>query len=115
MKITIWGARGSIPTPGPTTTKYGGNTACIEVSLQDGTMIILDAGSGIKNLGRRIVEDRRVIDIYLILTHSHWDHLIGFPFFKPANSENYTIHVRGGPIAGKGDMELFTSKFPSLP
>ena len=99
MKITIWGARGSIPTPGPSTTKYGGNTACIEVSLQDGTMIILDAGSGIKNLGRRIVEDRRVTDIYLILTHSHWDHLIGFPFFKPAYSENYTIHVRGGPIA----------------
>ncbi|HUT66224.1 MAG TPA: MBL fold metallo-hydrolase [Spirochaetota bacterium] len=99
MKITIWGARGSIPTPGPSTVKYGGNTTCVEVSLQDGTMIILDAGSGIRNLGKKIIEERKTNDIYLILTHSHWDHLIGFPFFKPAYSNNYAIHIRGGPIA----------------
>jgi phosphoribosyl 1,2-cyclic phosphodiesterase len=99
MKITIWGARGSIPTPGPSTVKYGGNTTCVEVSLQDGTMIILDAGSGIRNLGKKIIEEGKTNDIYLILTHSHWDHLIGFPFFKPAYSDNYAIHIRGGPIA----------------
>ena len=65
MKITIWGARGSIPTPGPLTVKYGGNTTCIEVSLQDGTRIILDAGSGIRNLGKKIIEEGNTNDIYL--------------------------------------------------
>lgn len=99
MKITIWGARGSIPAPGPSTIKYGGNTACIEVSLEDGTMIILDTGSGIRILGKKILEEGKTSDIYLILTHSHWDHLIGFPFFSPAYTVGYRIHVRGGPIA----------------
>lgn len=99
MKITIWGCRGSIPVPGPSTVKYGGNTTCVEVSLGDGTTIILDAGSGIRNLGKKIVEEGKTQDLYLMLTHSHWDHLIGFPFFSPAYREGFKIHVRGGPIA----------------
>jgi len=99
MKITIWGARGSIPTPGPSTVKYGGNTSCVEVVLEDGTLLILDAGSGIRNLGKKIVEEGKTDDTYLVLTHSHWDHLIGFPFFAPAYEAGYKVHVRGGPIA----------------
>jgi phosphoribosyl 1,2-cyclic phosphodiesterase len=99
MNITIWGVRGSIPTPGPSTIKYGGNTTCIEVGLDDGTVIVLDAGSGIRNLGKKILEEGKTNEIYLILTHSHWDHLIGFPFFTPAYKTDYRIHVRGGPIA----------------
>ncbi|MBN2322774.1 MAG: MBL fold metallo-hydrolase [Spirochaetes bacterium] len=99
MKITIWGCRGSIPTPGLSTVKYGGNTTCVEVELEDKTLLILDAGSGIRNLGKKILEEGITEEIYLILTHSHWDHLIGFPFFTPAYSAGFRIHVRGGPVA----------------
>ena len=99
MKISIWGCRGSIPTPGKSTVKYGGNSTCIEIRLKDETVIVIDAGSGIRNLGKKLVSDKRIEEIYLILTHSHWDHLMGFPFFRPAYSNRFTIYVRGGPIA----------------
>jgi len=99
MKITIWGCRGSLPTPGEQTLKYGGNTTCIELKLDDGTLVVIDAGTGIRKLGQKLVKDQHLREIYLLLTHSHWDHLMGFPFFLPAYSERHTIHVRGGPIA----------------
>jgi phosphoribosyl 1,2-cyclic phosphodiesterase len=99
VRIIIWGCRGSIATPGKNTLKYGGNTTCVEVRLDDGTVIVIDAGTGIRNLGKKLAADRRLGEIYLILTHSHWDHLSGFPFFQPAYLERFTIHVRGGPIA----------------
>ncbi len=65
MRITVWGARGSVPTPGPSTNRYGGNTSCVEVTLSDGTMLVLDAGSGIRNLGLRLAGRARRIDILL--------------------------------------------------
>jgi phosphoribosyl 1,2-cyclic phosphodiesterase len=99
MKITIWGSRGSIPVPGRHTLKYGGNTSCVEVRLRDGTLIILDAGSGIRNLGKNIVQEEYDKEIYLVITHSHWDHMMGFPFFLPAYMKQYKINIRGGPIA----------------
>ena len=99
MEITFWGCRGSLPTPGKRTNKYGGNTTCVEVRLSDGTLIVLDAGTGIRNLGKHLVQHPNGSDIYLILTHPHWDHLMGFPFFAPAYSSKYKIHIRGGPIA----------------
>jgi phosphoribosyl 1,2-cyclic phosphodiesterase len=99
MEITFWGCRGSIPVSGQRTTRYGGSTSCVEVRLEDGSLIVLDAGTGIRNLGKKIVERANDSDIYLILTHPHWDHLIGFPYFAPAYSDRYRIHVRGGPIA----------------
>jgi phosphoribosyl 1,2-cyclic phosphodiesterase len=99
MKLRIWGCRGSLPVPGQTTLKYGGNTTCLELRLDDGTVIVIDAGSGIRNLGKKLIGEKGLRDIYLLLTHSHWDHLMGFPFFAPAYSEQYSIHVRGGPIA----------------
>jgi phosphoribosyl 1,2-cyclic phosphodiesterase len=99
MKITFWGCRGSLPTPGPLTNKYGGNTTCLEVRLSDGSLIVLDAGTGIRNLGKRIMAESGGGDITLILTHPHWDHLMGFPFFAPAYSGSFRIHIRGGPIA----------------
>jgi phosphoribosyl 1,2-cyclic phosphodiesterase len=97
MKIRIWGCRGSLPTPGEHTVKYGGNTTCVEVRFDDGTLIILDAGSGIRVLGRTLLEEPALTEIHLFLTHAHWDHLMGFPFFKPAYSDRYAIHVHGGP------------------
>jgi phosphoribosyl 1,2-cyclic phosphodiesterase len=99
MEITFWGCRGSIPTPGSRTNKYGGNTTCVEVRLSDGSLIVLDAGTGIRNLGKSMMRNPNGSEIYLILTHPHWDHLMGFPFFAPAYSNRYRIHIRGGPIA----------------
>jgi len=99
MKLTFWGCRGSIPVPGASTSGYGGNTSCVEVRLEDGSLIVLDAGTGLRNLGKHLVEQPNGSDINLILTHPHWDHLMGFPYFAPAYLERYRIHVKGGPIA----------------
>ena len=99
MKITVWGCRGSLPTPGRNTLRYGGNTTCLEILLNDGTLIVLDAGSGMRKLGKKLVKEQGPNEMYLFLTHSHWDHLMGFPFFVPGYLDRYTIKVRGGPKA----------------
>lgn len=99
MKIRIWGCRGSLPTPGLDTARYGGNTTCVEVRLNDGTLIVIDAGSGVRNLGKALFQEPDLTEFHLLLTHAHWDHLIGFPFFAPAYLSRFKIHVRGGPLA----------------
>ena len=99
MQIIFWGCRGSIPVPGKDTLRYGGNTTCVEVRLGDGTVIILDAGTGIRNLGKDLLKRNDLHELYLFFTHPHWDHIAGFPFFAPAYSDKYLIHIRGGPIA----------------
>ena len=99
MKIKVWGCRGSLPTPGRDMERYGGNTTCLEIRLNDGTVVVVDAGSGIRALGDRLVREHELADLYLILTHAHWDHLSGFPFFRPAFSSRFTIRVLGGPRA----------------
>ncbi len=101
MKISVWGCRGSLPSPGPDTIKYGGNTTCIEVRLEDGTLIIIDAGSGIRTLGDKLLKDTSLKEIKLLLTHAHWDHLMGFPFFTPAYTNKFSIHICGGLYAMK--------------
>ena len=87
MKLTLWGVRGSIPVPGPSTVGYGGNTACLEVRYgPENKLLIVDAGSGIKPLGDKIVREELKngpIKAKLFLSHTHWDHIIGFPFFTP--------------------------------
>ncbi|MFQ5560382.1 MAG: MBL fold metallo-hydrolase [Nitrospinota bacterium] len=94
MKIKFWGVRGSIPTPGPQTIRYGGNTPCIEVAGNDGTLVILDSGSGMRPLGETLAT-KAPLDIHLFLTHTHWDHIHGFPFFIPAYIPNNKIHIYG--------------------
>lgn len=84
MKIKFWGVRGSIPTPGKQTVRYGGNTPCIEVRLDDDELIIFDAGSGIRNFGDDLTNNEASLNAHLLITHPHWDHIQGFPFFKPA-------------------------------
>src|SRR5262245_31313767 len=81
-KLKFWGVRGSVPTPGPTTLKYGGNTSCIEVRA-DGQIIILDGGTGLRPLGRELLAEfnNGPIELTLLLTHTHWDHIQGLPFF----------------------------------
>jgi phosphoribosyl 1,2-cyclic phosphodiesterase len=81
VRIKVWGARGSVPTPGPATNRYGGNTSCVQVTLSDGRLLVLDAGSGVRNLGLRLAGRARRIDI--LLTHLHLDHIQGLMFFAP--------------------------------
>ena len=83
MRVTFNGVRGSVPTPGPTTVRYGGNTSCVDVKLADGTLVVLDAGTGIRALGERLMQEGVPDVIHLLVTHVHWDHIIGAPFFKP--------------------------------
>src|SRR5215468_3875525 len=84
MRIRFWGTRGSLAKPGPSTVRYGGNTSCVEVRAADGTLIILDCGTGAHDLGRSLVmSGERPVRGHFLLTHTHWDHIQGFPFFAP--------------------------------
>ena len=84
MKLRFWGTRGSIPTPGRTTVRYGGNTPCVEVRLSDDSLVVFDAGTGIRGLGDSLTSAGESVTAYLAITHPHWDHIQEFPFFKPA-------------------------------
>ncbi|MBC3764873.1 MBL fold metallo-hydrolase [Neptunicella marina] len=94
MELTFYGVRGSTPAPGADFIKFGGNTACVHVALNNGTDIILDAGTGIIPLGKQLA--RKAGDIHLLLTHNHWDHIQGFPFFAPIYQSKRQIHITPG-------------------
>jgi phosphoribosyl 1,2-cyclic phosphodiesterase len=97
--VKFWGVRGSIACPSPDHMAYGGNTSCIEVVVGD-HLFILDAGTGIRGLGRKIQrEGTRAAT--LLLTHTHWDHINGFPFFAPAFSPDFRLRIMAGHLAGK--------------
>lgn len=81
MTIRFWGVRGSIPSPGSSTVRYGGNTPCVSMHFPDDRALVFDAGSGIRELGKFLSSNSG--EIYIILSHSHWDHIHGFPFFHP--------------------------------
>lgn len=106
MKIRCWGTRGSIPAPGPSTLRYGGNTSCVEVRLSDGTLLILDAGSGIRPLGAGL----GTCEAVLLLSHYHWDHIQGMPFFIPVYSAASSVSVLGPEYNGEGPDELLTGQ-----
>jgi phosphoribosyl 1,2-cyclic phosphodiesterase len=108
MKIKIWGCRGSITTPGPTTLRYGGNSTCLEIRTKAGQIIIIDAGSGIRNLGKALSREKDVTQVRFFFTHSHWDHLTGFPFFKPAYSDTFSITFCSGPHAQDSIRKFLT-------
>lgn len=96
MKVTIWGCRGSLPTPGRDTVRYGGNTSCLEVELANGSVLVLDAGTGIRELGVKL-ERQNVRRIQLLLTHLHLDHVEGLRFFEPLWDEQVKIDIWGPP------------------
>jgi phosphoribosyl 1,2-cyclic phosphodiesterase len=95
LRVRFWGTRGSIPTPGSNTVRYGGNTPCVELRTESGWLIILDAGTGIRELGRNLLERSNGAPIKgdIFLTHAHWDHIQGIPFFAPifGRGNHFTI------------------------
>ncbi|MGE0352617.1 MAG: MBL fold metallo-hydrolase [Gemmatimonadales bacterium] len=99
--VTFWGTRGSIPTPGPQTARYGGNTACVAVAGPGDDLVILDAGSGIRPLGLELVKaSRNGIRADILVSHTHWDHIQGLPFFKPLNVKGNTVRIFGAAQEG---------------
>ncbi len=94
MIIRCWGARGSIPTSGENYLRYGGNTTCLEIRNSRNDILLVDAGSGIREAGNTFMSNGRR-DFTLLLTHAHWDHIMGFPFFKPLYRQDTTINVWG--------------------
>src|SRR5438094_8809435 len=97
MYIRFWGTRGSIPTPGPSTVRYGGNTACVEVRDSTGALLVLDAGTGLRELGIAMMNGggRRPFDVDLLISHLHWDHIQGIPFFRPAYDPKSRLRIIG--------------------
>ena len=99
MHVRFWGTRGSIPKPGPTTLRYGGNTSCVEVRTDDGTRLVLDAGSGLHELGLSLLHSGEgAAPGHLLIGHTHWDHIQGFPFFAPffVPHGHWDIYAPGG-------------------
>ncbi|MDP1958095.1 MAG: MBL fold metallo-hydrolase, partial [Rhodocyclaceae bacterium] len=94
MKVKMWGVRGSIPSPGPHTVRHGGNTTCIEVRTDDDSLIILDAGTGIFPLAQTLLA-RLPVTANIFITHTHWDHIQGLPFFVPLYIPGNTVRIHG--------------------
>ena len=96
--LRFWGVRGSIPSPGPETVQYGGNTSCVELRLGD-ELLILDAGSGIRRLGLNLAHEleEKALRATLLISHTHWDHIQGLPFFLPAYSQRSRLRIFGAP------------------
>lgn len=107
-KVRFWGVRGSIPVPGPQTVRFGGNTSCVEVRA-DGQIIIFDAGSGLRPLGVALGSEFRgqPLDLTILISHMHWDHIQGFPFFAPAYEARNRIRICGPAEATLGLRDLF--------
>lgn len=107
-RVRFWGTRGSCPAPGARTQRYGGNTSCVEARWGD-SLLILDAGTGIRELGDRLVADSRgrPIEGDLFITHTHWDHIQGFPFFVPAYARGNRFRVHGAHGVGRSFETVF--------
>jgi ribonuclease BN (tRNA processing enzyme) len=116
MLIRCYGARGSIPVSGREYCKYGGDTTCLEIRSKNDAIIVVDAGSGIRRLGNRLVNEERY-RFYLLFTHSHWDHILGFPFFKPIYDERTRITLMGCPTTHGDSKKLLahSMKGPFFP
>ena len=115
MRIKMWGVRGSIPTPGPDTVEFGGNTSCYEIRA-GGAIIILDGGTGIRLLGQAILPEMP-FEAWMFFSHVHWDHIQGFPFFTPAFVRGNIIHLHGGLNVTRTLEETLAGQmdYPSFP
>lgn len=112
MKVRFWGVRGSIPSPGPETARIGGNTSCVEIDPGDGAPVILDAGTGLRRLGAALMAQRARagehphVEATLLLSHVHWDHIQGLPFFAPLYVPGTALHVVAGASTTRVDAAL---------
>lgn len=113
-RVTFWGVRGSIPTPGAGTVRYGGNTSCVEVRVGR-QIIILDAGTGLRPLGRELLAESggHPLNLTLLLTHTHWDHIQGLPFFGPIYNSRCRLKIWGCEGARKGLTGILTGQMES--
>lgn len=115
MVIKFWGIRGSIPVPGTETVKYGGNTPCVQIISDNGENFIIDAGTGIRALGKELCKNSGNDEIYLFLSHTHWDHIQGLPFFEPLFQKNtkMTVYMNDVIVPEKiFEAQLHPSFFP---
>ncbi|MBI3536634.1 MAG: MBL fold metallo-hydrolase [Chloroflexi bacterium] len=112
MKIKLWGTRGSLATPGAETMRYGGNTACVQVSGNDGTVLVLDAGTGIRRVSAALPRDLKRVDI--LLTHLHLDHIQGLGFFGPLDTPGFQVHI-WGPASTTQDLRTRLTRYLSPP
>jgi phosphoribosyl 1,2-cyclic phosphodiesterase len=106
VRLTLWGTRGSVAAAGPETVRYGGNTSCVEVRAADGSVLVLDAGTGIRRLGAALRGEARRVDI--LLTHLHMDHIQGLGFFAPFFEQDREVHVWGPPSTTQALRERLT-------
>jgi phosphoribosyl 1,2-cyclic phosphodiesterase len=113
VKLKVWGARGSIPAPGPETTRYGGNTSCVQVTLDDGSTFVLDAGTGIRSLGLAL-DSSSERPLHILLTHLHLDHIQGLMFFAPMFNPRSEISV-WGPASPEASLEDRIARYISAP
>ena len=111
MKIKVWGARGSVPAPGPEMNRYGGNTSCVQVTFRDGSQLILDAGTGIRTLGLELADAPKV---GILLTHLHLDHIQGLMFFPPCFRSDAEITI-WGPSSPEASLEDRIARYISAP
>ncbi len=114
VTVTFWGTRGSIPRPGKDTLKFGGNTPCVSVELSDDRLFIFDAGTGIVELGRRLVTARKQYKFNLFISHPHWDHIQGLPFFQPVYLQGNEMVVHGTSHGKLSLREVISGQMDSL-
>jgi phosphoribosyl 1,2-cyclic phosphodiesterase len=112
MKVKLWGTRGSIPAPGPETTHYGGNTSCVQLTLDDGSTLVLDAGTGIRTLGLAMAKCDA--PLHILLTHLHLDHIQGLMFFAPAFIPDSELII-WGPASPEASLEERIGRYISAP
>ena len=107
MEVKFWGTRGSIPAPGPLTLEFGGNTTCVEIIPNTGRRLVIDAGTGMRVMGEHLRQTGKPVSLHLFLTHNHWDHLLGLPFFAPIYEEDTEVIVDGWPQAFQALTRVF--------
>jgi len=114
IKVKFWGVRGSVPTPGVKYVKYGGNTACVELRLPDNQLFIFDAGTGIRELGNSLCNDVKKLNAHIFLSHFHWDHIQGLPFFMPSYVKGNQIIIHGMDLEGAKLDKILSNQMESI-